>query len=214
MKRIFLAFSILLFSISLSFSANETSIDFGSMDGLVYSHAYFDMKITVPEKWQVQDREARQRLMQMGEQVVTGNDPNLKALVDASKLNTLNLLTVFRHTLGAAVDFNPSFLCVAEKVSHLPGIQKGSDYLFHTRKFLESAQVKYKFVGPNSEQTISGVPFDVMTTELAVKSIVVKQKFYSTIRKGYALNFILSYDTDETKQQLLDILNSVEFANY
>jgi hypothetical protein len=123
---IFGTLSVLLYAVSLN--ATEPAIDFGSIEGSVYSHSYFGLKVTIPEKWQVQDQDARQRLMELGEQVVTGNNENLKALMDASKLNTLNLLTVFRHPLGAAVDFKPSFMCIAEKVSHLPGIQRGSDF--------------------------------------------------------------------------------------
>jgi hypothetical protein len=187
MKRILVALSLLVFSISLN--ANEPAIDFGNVEGSVYSHSYFELKITIPETWQVQDQDARERIMQSGEQVVSGSNQNLKVLIDASKLNTLNLVTIFRHPLAAAVDFNPSFMCVAEKVSHLPGIQRGSDYLFHTRKFLESAQLNYKFPGTNSEQTISGVSFDVMNAELEIQSVLIKQQFLLNNPKRIRVEF-------------------------
>jgi hypothetical protein len=201
----------LLFLTLTVFAADEPKIDFGRIDHLTYTHDYFGFHLTIPESWQVQDSESRERLMKLGKEVIVGKNENMKAMYDASEINTLNLLTIFRYPLGAAVDFNPSFVCVAEKVSHLPGIKRGSDYLFHARKLLEAGQLKYKIDDQMYSEKIGGVDFDYLNAQLDLPKIALTQKYYATIRNGYALCFVISFHTEEAAKELNGILQTVKF---
>jgi hypothetical protein len=58
---------------------------------------------------------------------------------------------------------------------------------------------------------LGGVDFDVMEMEMSVRGIVVKQKYYATIMKGYALCFIVSFTTDEEQASLQKILDTATF---
>ena len=118
---------------------------------------------------------------------------------------------MFRHPLGAAVDFNPSFVCVAEKVSQLPGIKRGSDYLFHARKLIEMGQLKYTFDDDMHSEKIGGVEFDLLNAHLDLKNVALTQKYFASIRKGYALCFVLSSHTDEAAKELRGILQTLKF---
>ena len=206
-------FAMCLFLCLSPLLAEEPPIDFGSMEGSNFVHRYFGFQISIPDQWQVQDTEARKDLQKMGKEIISGDDRNMKAILDASELNTLNLLTVFRYPRGTAVDFNPSFACVAEKVSHLPGIKKGSDYLFHTRNLIEQGKLAYKFSPETGSEKLGGETFDFMDSELDLKRVIVKQRFYATIRKGYALCLVISYQSEEMKQKLDEILKTVQFEN-
>src|SRR5204863_6276705 len=103
--------------------------------GGVYTNKYFEFTIAIPKDWQVQDNETQKELMNQGENLISGDDKNLKAMIDASELNTLNLISIFHYPVGAAVESNPSFISIAEKVEHYPGIKTGKDYLLNAKKF-------------------------------------------------------------------------------
>jgi len=58
---------------------------------------------------------------------------------------------------------------------------------------------------------LGGVEFDVMELEISMLGKVVKQKYYATIRKGYALSIIVSFTNDGEAASLQKILDSVAF---
>ena len=102
-------------------------IDFGTVNNSVYKNEYFGLSITLPPDWSIQDQETRQKLKELGGQMVAGDDENLKAAVKASELTTVNLFTAFKHPIGTPVEYNPSITSLAERVRHIPGIKTGKD---------------------------------------------------------------------------------------
>jgi len=186
-------------------------IDFGAVKNSVYQNEYFGFKVTLPSDWSVQDQAMRQRLAEQGKQMMAGDDKGIKAVLKASELQTINLLAAFQHPVGTPVPFNPSIMCVAERVSGLPGIKRGKDYHFHARKLMESSQVKFEFPADIPAVTLGGVEFDVMPVTMTVGPSTAQQKYYAAIRKGYALNFIVSFTTADEEAVLQHILEGVSF---
>ena len=186
-------------------------IDFGAVEKSVYRNEYFGFSLRLPPEWSVQDREAQQRIMEMGGKIIAGDDKNLKALMKASELQTVQLLTAFRHPLGTPTSYNPSVMCVAERVGHMPGIKQGRDYLFHTRRVLESSPMKIAFPGEVSAEKLGGREFDLMHVEMQFPGITVRQKYYASIMKGYALGCIMSYATRDEESTLDGILATLSF---
>jgi hypothetical protein len=187
-------------------------IDFGAVEGSVYTNRYLGLKIPIPQGWSVQDNKAKKALMESGKQMTAGKDANLKAAMEASELNSVPLLMIFKYPVGSAVDFNPSFTSVAEKVSQMPGITRGSDYLFHVKKLLQQAQIKYSIADAIRTEMIGGVSFDVLDATLSVGNTVVNQKYYATIMKGYALSLIVTYNSTDDQKELTSLFSSIAFA--
>jgi len=143
---------------------------------------------------------------------VAGDDENLKAIVKASDVNTANLLGVFQHEYGSAVQFNPNFLVVAENVKAAPGMRTGSDYLFQSRRLLTQSQFQYDRIDETFEkETINGTDFYKMKAEVSLMGITIRQIYYSTILKDFSFNVIISYSSDEQKDALLKVINSMTF---
>ena len=149
--------------------------------------------------------------MKKGAQLVAGDDQNLKTMVKASELQTVNLFAVFEHPVGAPVAFNPSIMGMAEMVRELPGIKRGKDYLFHARQVLEAGQIQVSFPKDYYSERLGGIEFDVMELEISMRGKTIKQKYYATIQKGYALCFIVSFTNDDEAASLQRILNYITF---
>lgn len=193
--------------------ASIEKIGFGTLENSVYRNDYFKMNVELPTDWHALDDEARKDLMLKGKQLLTGQDNNLKAVVEASELNSVNLLTAFKHPVGSPVPYNPNLVCVAEKVSHAPGIKRGSDYLYQVKKLINMGQMSYVFPGEIYSQDIGGISFDVQDAEVNLGTMKVKQKYYAAIMKGYAMGFVVSFTTDEEEKSLQNILAAVSFQN-
>lgn len=202
---------------ALAFSAGckkqkaSDEIDFGTVKDSVYQNKYFGLSVTLPADWSTVDQETRERLMEMGGQIMAGDDKNLKAVAKASEMTSVNLFLVSEHPMGAPVQSNPNIMCVAERVREAPGVTRGEDYLFHTKRLLEASQVKLTFTEETASRSLGGRDFDVMSAQMSMADVTVRQKYCATIMKGYALVFIVSFATDEEEAALEDIMKTVTF---
>jgi hypothetical protein len=190
-------------------TANE--IDFGSIQNSVYRNDYFGLTLAIPAKWSVQDQKTLKKLSETGAKMVAGDDKNMKAVMSASALRTVNLVAVFQHPLGTPIPYNPSIACVAERVSDAPGIKQGKDYHFHTKQIMQSSQTKFAFPKDMTTEKLGGIDFDVMHATVTVGATTIQQKYYSAIMKGYALNFIASFTNAEEEAALQKVLEGVSF---
>ena len=186
-------------------------IDFGTVKKSVYHNDYFGLSMKIPEGWSVQNQETLQEMMNLSGDIVAGDDKVLNAALKASELQTVNLIGLFKHPLGAPVDYNPNILCLAERVRHMPGIKTGKDYHFHSKRLFQSTDIGITFPEEVYTEQIGGVDFDVMTLTMPNLGQIVNQKQYATVMKGYALIIIASFSSGEEKAELDGVLESVRF---
>ncbi len=199
---------VLIFSGCKKKASDE--ITFGSMNGSVYSNEYFGLTIEFPEDWAVAEKETLKQVTDMGTDFLAGDDKNLKAIVKASELQTVNLFMVSQHPLGSPVPFNPNVTAVAERIRHMPGIKSGKDYLYHARKLMESSALDASFTEEVRNEQIGGYSFDIMTAEMNMSGASIKQQYYATVLKGYVLGVIISYSNDQDQAALKEILATIK----
>jgi len=209
----FRAFHLLLLSGILASGCHKTSkvIDFGSFKNGTYTNDFFNLTVYIPESWYVLDDESRIEFMRQGNKLIAGKDENLNAVLEAVELQNLNLLTASEYPPGAPVSSNSNLVLMAEKVKHLPGIVRGRDYHFHTKKLLQSSAVQMEYPNEIYEQIIDGVAFDVLDIEIKIGNQMIRQKQYVTIMNGYALAFGMTYLDAEGLKKLEDIIHRVDF---
>jgi hypothetical protein len=189
----------------------SSEIDFGTISNSVYHNNYLGFSVTIPTNWSLQDQEAQRQLARKGLSMVAGDDKNLNAALKASELQSLNLFGAFKYPRGAPVTNNPAVMAVAENVRQLPGIQRGKDYLFHAKQLLQSGQIAISFPTEIYTERVNGVDFDVMDVELSVGSRTVKEKYYATIRKGYALSLVFVSGSDQEEPIEKKVLETIVF---
>jgi hypothetical protein len=187
-------------------------IDSGTIENSVFRNKYFGLTVTLPDNWSIQSAESNKEMTEMGTKMVARENKNLeKSLNATNERQSLFLFSAFEYLLGTPVAYNANISCVAERVSQMPGIKRGSDYLFHARKLLEMSQMEVSFGEEITTENLGGIEFDVMSVGLSFGEMVVKQKYFVTLIKGYALSFIVSYVTGEGESSLQSILETVKF---
>ena len=211
-KKIFCYGIIVLLSLSAAMCGKKSNeLDYGTVKNSVYTNNYFGLEVKFPEKWYLQSQAEQKKLMEEGGKFMAGDDKNIKAAIKASEQKTVNLFAVFNYAPGSPVPFNANMAAIAEKVDHIPGIKKGSDYLFHTKRAFAATQLKIDITKDGYSKKLGNVDFDSMATAMNLRGITVKQEYYVTIQKGYALLFIISYSNDNQRKGLHEIVNSVNF---
>ncbi|MCK4541702.1 MAG: hypothetical protein KAU17_05650 [Spirochaetales bacterium] len=206
-----LILQLLLLILFSCVSTSKATIEFGNFESGVYRNNFFNLTVKIPDSWYVVDDKSRIELMKEGIKLIAGDNDSLKAVFNAADLENLNLLTASEYPTGAPVSFNPSFIIMAEKVEHLPGIVKGKDYHFHTKKLIESSAVSVSYSNEIYEvQLCRGHTFDVMELEINIGKIKILQKQYAAIINGYALLFGLTYSNEMELGKLNNIIQTIE----
>ncbi len=210
--RKFLYLALLFAALGCTNEENKIpeEFDFGVTESGIYKNAYFDMEIAFDSNWVIQDKKQINALLDTGKDLIIGDDENLKAVVEAAEVNSAYLLTIFKHEVGAAVDFNPSLIVIAENTKNAPGIKTGEDYLFHTKKLLSQTQMEYYFEKDVYEKTIGRSTFHVMQAKLDYLDQTIIQEYITTVTKNFSLSFIVSYTTEEERNELYEVIDNIK----
>jgi hypothetical protein len=192
---------------------NSVPFDFGRFQKNIYSNSFFNLTMTVPDGWILQSRETTEDLVKEGRKLVAGEDKNLESAIESAEINTAHLFVIYQYEIGAAVDYNPSLTLVAENLKNVPGVKTGADYLFHVRRLLSQAQLKYDHIDKEFRQVdINGMTFFQMNANIHYLGYDIKQKYYTTLLKGFSLSMIISYVDGEQESILEESIDSMTFA--
>jgi hypothetical protein len=202
----------LVSSVLIISCSDKKAIDFGTFEAGNYSNSFFNLALSIPESWYVLDLESRLEIMRRGGDIVAGDNKSLKAVINAADLKSINLFTAYEHPPGAAVSTNPGLMLIAEKIKHAPGIKRGRDYHFHAKKLMKMSRMKISYPQEIYEKIIDGVSFDIMETQVTMgPGLIIHQKQYATVMKGYALLLALTYQDETGLGQLEEIVRTITF---
>lgn len=208
MKIIYLLLALSLASCKSQEKAT-TNFDLGTTKNGEYNNKYFGISLIFDPAWKVQDKKQMENLIDVGARVTAGDDKNLKAVLDASVVNTAYLLSVFKYDIGTAVENNPSFMLIAENNKNTPGIKNGGDYLYHNKKILEQSQMDVSIEKEIYTQQIDSTEFYVMETKMIMLGRVFHQRYYATLKNGFNLSLVYTFTSPEGQAELKKVLNSI-----
>lgn len=154
-----------------------------------------------------------EKIAEEGVKMITSDNKELESLMDASTIKTAQLLGVYKHDIGEAVECNPSFLCMSENLSYFSGIQSGKEYYYHMLKVLDKTELKYKLESETETIELSGEEIEKLKLSIDFLGSKIYQEYYTVIKNGFALSFVVSYINDEQRNELEKIINSVQFKN-
>jgi hypothetical protein len=185
--------------------------DHGSLDGNAYTNDYFGLTLTLPEGWKVQGEAVRERNREAGRRLFDTKDPAARARLEKAVGNTLNLLTAYQYRVGAAVHFNPAFLCAAEKIPEAAAGATEADYMDVLKQTFRHSQAPITIDRDVYTEQVGGETFYALDITTRFPNAIGHQRYYTRIRRGYALSLVLTYLTDEQLRTLEGVVNSVRF---
>ncbi len=196
-----------------SFGQIQTKdFDYGHIENNKYINRFFNFEISLPPDWVIQNKEEMERLAETGKALVAGDDQKMKAILQASTVNTANLLMAFQYEQGAPVEYNPGLLIVVENIKHLPGIKSGKDYLFQARKLMAQSQMPYDHIDKESlREEISDADFYTMNVDINTLGVKIMQKYYVTNVNGFSLIIIASFIDKKQQKILTKSIKSLRF---
>ncbi len=202
---------LLIAAIALVFSGCQKKTaetpDFGKTENSVYRNEFFGMTMTIPKGWSTPDDAGRRKVFD--EHVKkTGNEENR---IVADNIQTFNMLMAFKYPKGEPILVNPNIVILAESVLDSPEITRGKDYLLLMKNYLPTDRLPMSISDEITTEAFGGKPFDLLEVKIAGPNLVMKQNFYSTIFKGYALNVTVTYVSEQDEATLNEILQSITF---
>jgi hypothetical protein len=184
--------------------------DMGTVTGQTYSNRYFGLALTIPQGLLVQDTRAKELINATGKQLLTSEDKNKQAELDAASAHTFNLLTLTKFPLETAVEFNPGFIIAAEKLPVTATEISSSTYLSEMKKVFQYSHVPVNMESDVRMETVGGLRMGALDISIQYPNGMVKQRYYAYVKKGYALGFILSYQTPEQLQSFVSMLQTLK----
>ena len=196
-KYALLVGSVGIFVVGCGVDKPDNGPDSGQVVDGVYVNEYFGLTLPIPDDWFVASKDSEEHVREVGERALVGDDAVLRAAVEASQQTTFQLLTLSESEIGAAVEFNPNLVLMAERVSHVPGIKSGADLLFHTTKVLLASQLDYEVTKSPYSTQLGDRKWDRADFIFSVAQMTIRQGFISTKHHDFVVTMILSATTSE-----------------
>jgi hypothetical protein len=170
-------------------------LDSGRYEGGRYVNDFFGLSLTPPKDWQVVAAPPKAALTEMTNTNIAPDDARKQVEINDSIQRTTTLLSLTKHPAGSPA--NAVFLFVAERVPSSV-YATGTDVLRSIEAGFKGTQFKVEFQqGGIRTERIGGAEFAVATFKVNAPAGVFMQKTYVTVRKGYGLQFFLTYVVDE-----------------
>ena len=181
----------------------------GVFEGRRYENAFFGLTVTVPDGWYLPSADDFERVMAAGAKLA-GQTAAPAAVGDETE--DAKLFSIFRHSPQSDGTSNPCLIAVAESVGSEGEDNASRDCLKQLNRSLKEGPLDWATDGLIVTEEIGGVSFCSMQGRLSDGSHFVDQTYYVTIRKEYAVCFVLSYTDEEQRGELEEILSMVNFT--
>ena len=186
-------------------------LNYGFSERNTYTNDYFGINITIPEGWTVQSREENSMLENLGRQNSGQTGGTQPASTSIEELQVIYLLVALQLEPGTAVDYNPGIQIIANNLTKSDTAVSATQYI----KALAEQFGRFPNFTLNdagiSDTTLSGKTLAFMKAETKIGEVAVKQTYFATIIKNYAVQFTISYTNKQEKEALLKILDTLDF---
>lgn len=171
-----------------------------------YVNKFFGFSLEFPENWEVDDPLASEAEINAGIEALKINQEKFdRMLAEAAKMEVI----IFGASSGKSEALNCENFLVG--VLKLPDPEIDPAALLKNTGDFFVKNPKIKIFEEIKTIEINGVRFASMTLETTIEDIKIKQTLYLTVRKGYSINFTMSYFDDDQRNSLEKIFESVRF---
>ncbi|HWC54246.1 MAG TPA: hypothetical protein VG676_11730 [Chitinophagaceae bacterium] len=189
------------------------NFDYGKVENGVYKNDFFGFELPIPADWVVQDSDQMKKISEEGQKIISEHNEELGKKIKASEVRSAMLLSVFRYKDDSVIgQFNPSFGIAVENLGTFSSIKTPEDYLQQAKSLMIKSGIDYKFPTGFVPVKIGGKNFTVMELTAIYKgNVEVGQMYFCILDKGFAISIVISFGTDEQREQLRHIIGNIRF---
>lgn len=163
----------------------------------------------MPESWTLATQEEIAQAFSLTADILEMDEETLK------KQQTIYLAYMLKHPFEyEGYNANLNVFCANLGLSGMLSAKTGTDYLKLTvdaaGDITQDTEVSYTFGEPNSVK-IDGVDFGAVDATMDYAGVLIKQRMLCTVKKGYALLFVMSWMDDGDLPDLEAIVDTVKF---
>ncbi|HEX8636142.1 MAG TPA: hypothetical protein VF703_18625 [Pyrinomonadaceae bacterium] len=182
----------------------------GRVVGANYVNDFFGFQLTIPTGWRIADEDAARKIDQQGADLVAGDSAERRARLRAAASKNINLITMGTIIMAGGAGESALLIVGAEAIPAWL-IKTPQEYMGQARRLLESSAMPVQVAAGTRSETIGGMEFAVIDVSSEQASGTIRQHYYATLKKGYALFFISTYGGDLSEKAIEDVLKSVKF---
>ena len=175
-----------------------------------YTSNYFDLKVTLPGSWVMASEAEAEKIINVGTEMVAGDDEAMKKQMDASVRQSLPIMFASRYPMSGGRGDNINISSIAENVAAFPFVKGGADYFDNMKLIASQSATPIDFEDGYTTKEIGGVTFTTMNASITLGDIVIKQEYYATRLGDHVVSLISTYLTDEDKFMLDGIISTIE----
>jgi hypothetical protein len=179
-------------------------------NGKTYLNELFEMSVEKPEGWYAIPSEELLAAIKMGNDILAGDDKNLRAYFDSSVKNSITIFSFSEVPPGTPGKINPSVISVGENIKILPGIKNGCDYISNTKEAIKTSQFSIDFEDKCESKFLNGTEFKMVNAQINVGSQSVKQRYFAYVKNGYAISVVQTYFDAQSEAKVNQVVNTIK----
>ncbi len=183
---------------------------YGTYDSGEYVNKYYGFKLTLPEDFIIHDDEMKKYVEEIGSEILKDDDDSGLNLEEIQQEQLFNILMGSKYEIGAPVSENIMIQIVSENLTFYPGVENGSDYLWHVRKLFVDGGITLVDASEFLIEEINGINFHTFSYGMNISNVTVYQKWYCVKVREHILCFALTNLTEEGFTELENIFNTIE----
>jgi hypothetical protein len=179
-------------------------------DNQYYHNEKFGLRVEKPEGWYSQSIEETMQLAARGSQIISGEDKNMKAALEASLKSTLTLFSFFEFPPGTPGKPNSSVISLAEYIAAYPGIKDGCDYLANMKQVIQQSQMAMSFGEVCQKTKLSTSTFGYIDATAEVGNTLVRQRYLACKKADHAIAIIQTFYNEQQEASTTDVVKSID----
>jgi hypothetical protein len=181
-----------------------------STDNIHFQNKKFGLSIKKPESWYAQNVEEAMQLSARGAQVMSGDDKNMKAALEASLKASLPLFGFFEFPPGTPGKPNPNVGAVAENIAAFPGVKDGCDYLASMKQVIENSQMNMSFGDSCQKEKISGSTFGYVNASIKMGNALISQRYWACKKGDHAIAIVQTFHSEQQDAATTEIIKTID----
>jgi hypothetical protein len=181
-----------------------------SKDNLHFENRQFGLTVEKPSSWYSQSLQESLNLQSQGTEMMSGNDKNMKAMLNASLKGSLTLFSFFEVPPGTPGKLNPSVVSTAEYVVPYPGIKTGCDYLASVKQLIANSQVKMQFTEGCQTEKLGSSTFGMVESSLVLGKQDVHQRYWACRKGDHVIGMVQTYYEAQSEADTTAIVKSIK----